>query len=95
MSAGAASSSSSRASPPSPPILPGGPNYSITGAGFVPAATQLFLGSNPIPPAQVSVIAAGDTIGFTLPAAQPPGLVAVRVRVDGVDAPATWSLVVP
>jgi hypothetical protein len=91
----------------SPPILPEVAGvYTVNGAGFTPGATQLWLGGVAMtatsppgtPPAaagQFSVSNDGTTIAFMRPAGLPSGLAALRVRVDGVDAPPTWQVNVP
>jgi hypothetical protein len=77
----------------SPAILTlSGGAYKFTGAGFVPGATQLFAGGQQLEASAVTISLAGDSVSFTLPATQPPGTFPLRVRVDGVDAPATWQV---
>ena len=78
--------------------------YTGTGAGFVPTATQVWIGGTALqpvaaPPAPATggftVSPDGTSISFSLPPGQPPGPTTVRVRVDGVDAPPAWHLVAP
>jgi hypothetical protein len=89
----------------SPPVLPlVGGVYTAQGAGFIPGATQLFLGGAALaavlPPAapgtgQFVVAADGTSVAFLPPSGLTPGLAALRVRVDGVDAPPTWQVNIP
>jgi Pvc16 N-terminal domain len=86
----------------SPPILPATAGiYTITGAGFVPAATQVYVGATSLTPLTSAPTAAGGgfqaksdgtSVSFALPPNQPHGLTSVRIRVDGVDAPPAWQL---
>jgi Pvc16 N-terminal domain len=86
----------------SPPILPATAGiYVITGAGFVPAATQVYVGATPLTPLTTAptaggggfqVKADGTSISFALPPNQPHGLTSIRIRVDGVDAPPAWQV---
>jgi hypothetical protein len=66
--------------------------YSFSGAGFVPGATLLFVGGVQLDGAAYAVSPGGTAVTFRLPATQPHGLFALRVRVDGVDAPPTWQV---
>jgi hypothetical protein len=91
----------------SPPILPEiGGVYTVTGAGFTPAATQLYLsgvamlptspaGTPPTVSGFFSISNDGTTLVFIPPAVLPSGLAVLRVRVDGVDAPPTWQVNIP
>jgi len=74
-----------------PPVLkPVGGVYTVTGGGFVPGATLVYVAGNQLGGAQVNVAADGTSFTFTLTAAQPVG--ALRVRVHGVDAPPVWQV---
>jgi hypothetical protein len=89
----------------SPPLLVAtGGSYTIHGAGFVPTATQVFVGATPLTLLTVAptagsggfqVTSDGTSIAFALPPGQPPGQTSVRLRVDGVEVPPTWQLVAP
>jgi hypothetical protein len=86
----------SLAAPGDPPLLaPAGGIYTIDGAGFVPGATQIYLGGQQLTSPEVTVGPQGTTISFALPASLPSGLQPVRIRVDGIDAPPAWQLVAP
>jgi hypothetical protein len=76
-----------------PPVLTmSGGSYRFSGAGFVPGATQLFVNGTLLAPDSVIINGAGTSVTFTLPAGTPPGTVPLRVRVEGIDAPATWQV---
>jgi hypothetical protein len=89
-----------------PPVLPLPPPsgiYTVTGAGFVPGATQLYVGgvalaamtptdATPNGPGFFSVSKDGASLAFIKPAGLPAGLAVLRVRVNGVEAPPTWRV---
>ena len=66
--------------------------YSFTGAGFVPAATQVYVNNTLLAAADVTIDPTGTSVKFTLPSTMPHGTLPLRVRVEGVDAPATWQV---
>jgi hypothetical protein len=66
--------------------------YSFTGAGFVPGATQLYVNGSLLDAADVTIDPTGTSVKFTLPTTMPHGTWPLRVRVEGVDAPATWQV---
>jgi hypothetical protein len=87
-----------------PPILT--PNaaglYTLNGAGFTPAATEIILDTIkldkvPAAPAagQFTVTAAGTQATFMLPLNLAQGRYHVRVRVNGIDSPPAWWIDVP
>jgi hypothetical protein len=89
-----------------PPVLtPVAGLCTVTGAGFTPDATQVIVGGvalTPAPPPPAApgpgtftVSADGTTIVFGPPGALPAGLAPLRIRVDGVEAPATWQVNIP
>jgi hypothetical protein len=75
--------------------------YAIAGAGFVPTATIVALGTIPLTaaataaPGQFAVNAAGTSISFMLPNPKPPtGSYPVLIQVNGVTAQPGWIVVV-
>jgi hypothetical protein len=77
----------------SPAILHlSGGSYSFTGAGFLPGATQLYVNGALLDPSTVNISSAGTSVSFTLPASMPHGTWPLRVRIEGIDAPATWQV---
>jgi len=80
------------------PVLIGSPPFTVTGAGFVPGATQVLAGPVTLAPTaadpgpgQVSVGSAGTSFTFSPPAGPTGTVVPVRVRVNGVESdPAVW-----
>jgi hypothetical protein len=89
-----------------PPILnPSGGSYNLSGAGFVPGATQLFIGSLALdamsPPGaaptvgRFSISADGTSISFIPPAGLPSGTLPLRLRVEGVEPLPVWQVALP
>lgn len=86
--------------PASSPILsamtPG--LFSVTGKGFDNAFTDVFLGTVPLTRRQPGdtltsgdFLASGSTsLGFRAPAALPPGVYALRIRVHEIEADPAW-----
>jgi hypothetical protein len=88
-----------RVNPPAGgPVLSGSPPFTVTGAGFVPGATQVLAGTVTLAataskpgPGEVSVGPAGTSFTFSPPAGPTGTVVQVRVRVNGVESdPAVW-----
>jgi hypothetical protein len=75
-----------------PVLQANGGSYSFSGAGFVPGATQLFVDGIQLDAGAVTIDSAGTSVSFTLPATLPHGTAALRVRVDGIDAPPTLQV---
>jgi hypothetical protein len=75
--------------PAAGPVLTGSPPFTVTGAGFVPGATEVLAGTVTIAEADV----AESSLTFS-PPAEPNGTVLpVRVRVNGVESdPAVWVM---
>jgi hypothetical protein len=87
-----------------PPVLtPSGSGvFTVSGAGFTTGATQLILDTIPLTltgggaaPGKFAVNAGGTAITFKLPAGLSAGRYHVRVRVNGVESPPSWQVVVP
>ena len=86
-----------------PELMPGGTGvFTISGAGFTTGAVQLILDTVPLTltgggaaPGKFAVNAGGTAITFKLPAGLSPGRYHVRVRVNGVESPPSWQVVVP
>jgi hypothetical protein len=80
------------------PLLTGPPPFTVTGAGFVPGATEVLAGAVTLAattsgpgPGEVSVGSAGTSFAFSPPAGPAGTVVPVRVRVNGVESdPAVW-----
>src|SRR5262249_55678309 len=83
-----------------PPTLKPDPNtgvYSVHGAGFVPAATIVALGTIPLTaaaapgPGQYAINAAGTAIDFLLPSPKPPpGSYPLLIQTNGIAAAPGW-----
>jgi hypothetical protein len=80
------------------PVLSGSPPFTVTGAGFIPGATEVLAGTLTLAaaasepgPGEVSVGPAGTSFTFSPPAGPAGTVVQVRVRVNGVESdPAVW-----
>jgi Pvc16 N-terminal domain len=85
-------------SPPTPPVLTAPAPFTVTGAGFVPGATEVLVGtvaltetSPPPGPGEVSIDPSGTSFSFSPPAGQSGTVLPVRVRVNGIESdPAVW-----
>ena len=84
---------------PSPHHLdPGGGGvYTINGRGFTAGATEVFVGDAALNPGGIGdgqfLIGGGGTqIQFKPPAALPPGTYVLRVRVNAIDSPPSWTI---
>jgi hypothetical protein len=75
-----------------PVLLPTNGTFAFTGAGFISGATQLFLGGQRLLDAQVTVDPTGTSVSFVPLPPQPPGVLPLRVRVDGVDTWPPWQV---
>ena len=84
---------------PNPPILAPSPTgtYTMSGRGFIPATTEVYLGATRLertlvgPPALGEFAATATTITMHPPATLAAGLYNVRVRVNDVESvPAFW-----
>jgi hypothetical protein len=90
-----------------PPVLKPDPNtsiYAITGAGFVPAATTIAIGTVPLTKSaaptpnagEFTVNAAGTAISFKLQSPPPPnGSYPVLIQVNGITAHPGWIVSLP
>jgi hypothetical protein len=80
------------------PVLPGSPPFTVHGAGFVPGATEVLVGTAALTattaspaPGEVSIDPSGTSFSFSPPAGPAGMLVPVRVRVHGIESdPALW-----
>lgn len=73
------------------PVLPHSPSVNLTGEGFVAGATDVAVGTMPVPANRITVGAGGESLSFPVPEG-PAGTVApVTVRVHGAESdPALW-----
>ena len=73
------------------PVLPHSASIGLTGEGFVAGATDVQVGSIPVPANRITVGAGGTSLSFPTPSG-PTGTVApVSVRVRGIESdPALW-----
>jgi hypothetical protein len=86
------------ASPPADPVLTGSPPFTVTGTGFVPGATEIFVGTVALTqttaspgPGEVSVDPGGGSFSFSPPPGPSGTVLPVRVRVNGIESdPAVW-----
>jgi hypothetical protein len=84
----------SAAPPPNPPILAAaGGTYTIAGEGFVAGATEVLLDTILLPAANFNIVSAAE-LTFTRPATVAAGTYTVRVRVNGVESPPAWWVVI-
>ena len=80
------------------PVLAGPAPFTVTGAGFVPGATDVLVGTvalteaaAPPAPGEVSIDPSGTSFSFSPPAGPAGMVVPVRVRVNGIESdPALW-----
>ncbi len=80
------------------PVLAGSAPFTVTGAGFVPGATDVLVGTvalteaaAPPAPGEVSIDPSGTSFSFSPPAGPAGMVVPVRVRVNGIESdPALW-----
>jgi hypothetical protein len=80
---------------PNPPVLAAiAGTYTIAGEGFVAGATELLLDTILLPAANFNVVSAAE-VTFTKPATVAAGTYTVRIRVNGVESPPAWWVVVP
>ena len=79
---------------PNPPLLPSvGGAYTLTGQDFVSGATEVLLDTFLLPAANFNVLSA-EQIAFTVPATVPAGTYMLRVRVNNVESPPAWWVVI-
>lgn len=89
--------------PTGPPILAENAGfYLVNGAGFVSGKTEIVISDVSLTesagaPAdgEFQVLNAGESLRFPRPFALPAGKYAMRVRVNGVEAPPSWWVVIP
>ncbi len=80
------------------PVLAGSAPFTVSGAGFIPAATEVLVGTvalteaaAPPGPGGFSVDPSGMSFSFSPPAGPAGTVVPVRVRVNGIESdPALW-----
>jgi hypothetical protein len=88
--------------PPDPPILAGvGGTYTLQGEGFVAQHTQILLEGIALvenvtgPPADGQfTVGSGQLVTFRAPAGLASGRYTVRVRVNGVESPPSWWILI-
>jgi len=79
---------------PNPPILvAAGVTYTISGEGFLAGATEVLLDTILLPAANFNVVS-GAELTFTVPGTVAAGTYTVRVRVNGVESPPAWWVVI-
>ena len=80
------------------PVLTGPPPFTVTGAGFVPGATEVLVGTMALTettasPGPGEVTLSGTSFSFSPPAGQTGTVLPVRVRVNGIESdPALWVM---
>ena len=80
---------------PNPPILvPSAGTYTIAGEGFAAGLTEILMDTILLDATVVSVVSA-EKITFTVPAAVHAGTYSLRVRVNSVESPPAWWVVIP
>jgi len=80
---------------PNPPILGAvAETYTVNGEGFVAGATEILLDTVALASAEVTVVSA-EQVTFVAPAILPSGTYAVRIRVNNVESPPAWWVVIP
>ena len=80
------------------PVLAGAPPFTVHGAGFIPGATEVLVGTVALTdsaaapaPGEVSIDPSGTSFSFSPPAGPAGMLAPVRVRVHGIESdPALW-----
>jgi len=85
-------------SPPADPVLAGTPPFTVTGTGFLPAVTQVLVGTAALTqtsatpgPGEVSIDPSGSSFSFSPPPGPAGTVLPVRVRVNGIESdPAVW-----
>jgi Pvc16 N-terminal domain len=79
---------------PNPPILAAaGGTYTISGEGFVAGATEVLLDTILLPAANFNVVSAA-AVTFTVPGTVAAGTYTVRVRVNSLESPPAWWVVI-
>jgi hypothetical protein len=80
---------------PNPPILAAVAGvFTLNGQGFVTGATEVYLDTILLLPAGITVVSAAE-VTFTAPAGIAAGTYGVRVRVNNVESPPSWWVVLP
>ena len=80
---------------PNPPLLtPAGGVYTVNGQGFVTGATEVLLDTVALDAAHFAVVSAAQ-LTFTAPAGIASGTYTLRLRVNQVESPPAWWVVVP
>jgi hypothetical protein len=73
------------------PVLPNSPSISLTGEGFVAGATEVLVGTNPVPASQITVGAGGASLTFPTPVGTSGTVAPISVLVQGIESdPALW-----
>jgi len=81
--------------PPSPPVIGTGVGpHTVTGQGFVMGATAVLLDTVRLGAADFSVVSAAQ-LTFTVPSTITAGTYSVRIRVNDVESPPAWWVVIP
>ena len=77
--------------PASGPVLPNSPSINLTGEGFVAGATEVLVGTIPVPASQITVGAGGASLTFPTPAGESGSVAPISVLVQGIESdPALW-----
>jgi hypothetical protein len=79
---------------PNPPTLAGAGPHAITGEGFVIGATEVLIDTVALDAAHFNVVSP-QQLTFTAPAIVTTGTYAVRIRVNNVESPPAWWVVIP
>ena len=80
---------------PNPPVIGTGVGpHTVNGEGFIAGATAVLLDTVPLDAAHFNVVS-GAQLTFTVPATIPTGTYTVRIRVNGIESPPAWWVVVP
>jgi len=77
-----------------PPILqPAAGTYTVNGEGFISGATEILLETLALSAGQFNVVSA-EQLTFVAPPTLAPGTYAVRIRVNNVESPPAWWVVI-
>jgi hypothetical protein len=81
--------------PPNPPIIGTGVGpYTLNGEGFVAGATEVLLDTVLLGAAEFNIVSVAQ-LTFTVPGTIAKGTYSVRVRVNGIESPPAWWVVIP